>query len=126
MPPMCSEPVSLGLNGSDTSYWRISPVPQHETYKKRSSSDRSMSDTSGGTALNPLSSGGRSVSSAGSAGISITLVTFHVSLSRCQTQIELDRSFKEMTTLVKPYVLVGSCDGRSSSTAWYSAPRSIV
>ena len=36
-----------------------------------------MSVTSGGTALNPLSSGGRASGSAGSAGISITLRTFH-------------------------------------------------
>ena len=31
MPPMCSEPVSTGLNGSLTSYCRSSPVPQHDT-----------------------------------------------------------------------------------------------
>ena len=37
-----------------------------------------MSVTSGGQALNPCSSGGRFAGSAGSAGISMTLVTFHV------------------------------------------------
>ena len=31
-----------------------SPVPQHETYRKRSSRERLMSVTSGGTALKPL------------------------------------------------------------------------
>jgi hypothetical protein len=42
MPPRWSEPVFFGLTGSETSYWMNSPVPQHETYRKRSSSDRLM------------------------------------------------------------------------------------
>src|ERR1700755_86538 len=102
MPPRCTEPVNFGLNGSDTSYWLISPVPQHETYRNRSSSERLRSLTSGGTALEPCCSGGRSAGSAGSAGMSITLLTFHVSLSLCHTQIEEDKSFVEITTPTNP------------------------
>jgi hypothetical protein len=34
-----------------------SPVAQHETYSQRSSTDRSMSETSGGTAPNGFSAG---------------------------------------------------------------------
>src|SRR5262245_36489 len=102
MPPTCTDPVNCGLNGSDTSYCRSSPVPQHETYNWRSSSDRLMSVTSGGTALKPLSSGGRSDASAGSAGMSSTLVTAHAPPSRCHTQIDDDRSLSDTTTPTKP------------------------
>src|SRR5512138_1930396 len=101
-------PVSFGSNGLDTSYWRISPVPQQETYRNRSSSDRSISVTSGGTALNGWSAGGRSAGSAGSAGISMTFFTCQDPLSWYQVQIELDRSVVLMTTLAKPCVWVGS------------------
>src|SRR5690242_12631655 len=31
IPPIRTLPVSFGLNGSLTSYWRRSPVPQHAT-----------------------------------------------------------------------------------------------
>ena len=65
-------PLSAGLNGSDTSNCFSSPVPQHETYRNRSSRERLMSVTSGGTAPNPLSRGGSCAGSAGSAGISMT------------------------------------------------------
>ena len=51
-----------------------------------------MSVTSGGTAPNGCSAGGRSAASAGSAGIVITLSTAHRSPSRCQRQTEADRS----------------------------------
>src|SRR5258706_12850987 len=68
MPPICTEPVFFGCNGSETSYWRNSPVPKQETYKKRSSSDRLISVISGGTALNPCKSGGNVAGSAGLAG----------------------------------------------------------
>src|SRR5512139_2264610 len=61
--------MNFGSSGSLTSYWCNSPVPQQETYRKRSSSERSISVTSGGTALNPLSRGGRSSSLAGWAGM---------------------------------------------------------
>src|SRR5439155_17690505 len=109
MPPMRTEPVNFGLKGSDTSYCRISPVPQHATYRKRSSSERLMSETSGGTALNPLSNGGNCSASAGSAGISMIFRAPHLPLSRCQTQIEAERSFSEITTPAKPKALLGSC-----------------
>src|SRR5215472_6883945 len=71
MPPMFTEPINLGLNGSDTSYCWNSPVPQHETYRNRSSSERLMSVTNGGAALNCFRAGGSDAGSAGSAGISI-------------------------------------------------------
>src|ERR1700731_72085 len=112
MPPRWIEPVFFGLAGSETSYWMNSPVPQHETYRKRSSSERLMSDTNGGTALKPFSSGGRLSGSAGSAGISITLRTAHFPLfspfSRYHIQIEDERSFRETTTPTNPKVLLGS------------------
>ncbi len=63
--------------------------------------------------------------SAGSAGISITFSALYDEPSRCQTQIEALRSLRLVTTPTNPYALVGSCAGRSSSTIWYSAPRSI-
>src|SRR5438445_3531341 len=128
MPPNFTEPVCTGRKGSETSYCRSSPVPQQETYKNRSSKERFMSVTKGGTALKPWSSGGNCPGSAASAGISITLRTFQELLpfvpSRCQTHIEEERSFSEVTTPTKPYVLLGSCAGRSSSTIRYSGPRS--
>jgi hypothetical protein len=31
MPPICAVAVSFGAKGSDTSYWRSSPVPQQDT-----------------------------------------------------------------------------------------------
>src|SRR5688572_25803092 len=106
-PPMRNEPVFRGLNGSVTSYWMNSPVPQHDTYKNRSSSERLMSVTSGATALNPCNSGGRDAGSAGSAGISITFLTAHVPVplsppSRYQTQMDDERSFNDTTTPTKP------------------------
>src|SRR5215218_2517506 len=61
MPPSLTEPVSLGLNGSATSYCLSSPVPQQDTYSQRSSTDRSMSETSGGTAPKGLRAGGEQV-----------------------------------------------------------------
>ena len=102
MPPIRSVPVSFGLNGSDTSYCRRSPVPQHEMYRYRSSTDRSISVTSGGQALKPLSMGGNRAGSAASAGMSITFVTAHCSPSRCQTLIDDDRSLRPSTQLTKP------------------------
>src|SRR5262245_33076400 len=102
MPPMRTLPVSLGLKGSETSYCCRSPVPQQATYRNRSSVDKSMSVTSGGTALKPFSSGGRSASLAGSAGISITFFTAHLSPSLYQVQIEEDRFSRLTTQLTKP------------------------
>src|SRR6266700_4041486 len=99
---MRTEPVFFGLNGSDTSYCRNSPVPQHETYRNLSSSERLMSVTSGGTALKSLSMGGSFAGSAGSAGISITFFTAQALLSRCQSQIEAERSLSDTTTPTKP------------------------
>src|ERR1700756_3322387 len=119
MPPRWIEPVFLALEGSETSYWRNSPVPQHETYRKRSSSERLISETKGGTALKPFNKGGRVSGSAGSAGISITLRTAHLlSLppsSRYHIQIDDERFFSEITTPTNPKVLLGSGEGRSSS-----------
>src|SRR6266511_4769186 len=108
IPPMCSEPVCLGLNGSETSYCSSWPVPQHDTYSCRSSSDKLMSVMNGGTAPKPLSIGGSSSGSAGSAGTSITLRIAHEPLSRYQTQIEAERSFRLVTAPEKPYSLFGS------------------
>src|SRR5207248_6259245 len=100
MPPNFTEPVFTGSNGFETSYCSSSPVPQHETYRYRSSSDRLMSVTNGGTALKPFNSGGSWSGSAASAGISITLRTCHEAFpfepSRYQVQIEEDRSFSEV------------------------------
>src|SRR6185437_15993168 len=108
--------VSFGLNGSLTSYCRNSPVPQHETYRKRSSRLRLISVMSGGTALKGLSAGGSCAGSAGSAGTSIVLRICHPFSSRNQVQTEADRSLFETTTPTKPNSLVGSCDGLGSST----------
>src|SRR3712207_7620052 len=101
MPPRWIEPVWIGLNGSETSYWRISPVPQHETYRKRSSRERLRSVTNGGTVPKPLSRGGRRSGSAGSAGMSMTFLMSHLPFSWYQSQIEAERSFKETTTPAK-------------------------
>src|SRR4029453_4115401 len=118
------EPVFFGLNGSDTSYCRNSPVPQQETYRNLSSSDKSMSVTSGGTALKSLSSAGNFSGSAASARISITFFKSQAPLLRCQSQTEADKSLSETTTPTKPYALVGSCAGRISRTICCSFPRS--
>src|SRR5215510_11072627 len=84
-----------------------------------------MSVTSGGTALKPLSTGGRSSGFAGSAGIEMIFFAAHLLPSRNQVQIEEDRSLRLMTQLTKPWALVGSCAGRSSNTSWCSSPKSI-
>src|SRR5262245_5383502 len=107
MPPIFTEPVSTGLNGSDTSNCFSSPVPQHDTYRKRSSSERLRSVTSGGTAPKPLRRGGRSSAGAGSAGISITLRRRHAPEavwlpSRYHVQIDDERSLRLVTTPTKP------------------------
>src|SRR5690242_1279270 len=109
MPPMRIEPTCLGENGSLTSYCLSSPVPQHDTYRNRSSSDRSMSLMSGGTALNGLSAGGSTPSSAGSAGMVIVFFALNVPLSRYHVQTDPDRSAVLITTPAKPYCFVGSC-----------------
>src|SRR5437660_6513304 len=101
-----------------------SPVPQQETYRNLSSSDKLMSVTSGGTALKSLSIGGNFSGSAGSAGISITFFKSHAPLLRCQSQIDADKSLSETTTPLKPYALVGACAGRISSTISCSLPKS--
>src|SRR5881227_229316 len=101
-----------------------SPVPQQETYRNLSSSDKLMSVTSGGTALKSLSMGGNFPGSAGSAGISITFFKSHVPLLRCQSQTDADKSLIEITTPTKPYAFVGSCEGRISRTICCSLPRS--
>src|SRR6266508_1624257 len=97
MPPMRTEPVFFGLNGSETSYCKNSPVPQQETYRNLSSSDKSMSDTSGGTALKSLSIGGSFSGSAGSAGISITFFKSHAPVSRCHSQTDAYQPFRQTT-----------------------------
>src|SRR5215471_5242582 len=129
MPPIFTDPVSCGLKGSDTSYCCNSPVPQQETYRYRSSSERLISVTNGGTALKPFRSGGSLSGSAGSAGISITFRTAHLLFlppsSRCHIQMEDEKSFRETTTPTNPKVFIGSWEGRSSSTICCSAPRSI-
>src|SRR6478672_334438 len=102
MPPSCTEPVSTGLKGSDTSYCFSSPVPKHDTYRNRSSSERLMSVTSGGTAPNPLSNGGSLSASAGSAGISMTFRILHEPPSRYHAQTDADRSLMLVTTPTKP------------------------
>src|ERR1700690_1011992 len=107
MPPTCTEPINLGLNGSETSYWRISPVPQQEAYRNRSSTERLMSVSNGGTALNPCRSGGSWLASAGSAGISMTFFTSNFPFdpflfARCHSQMELERSLSDVTTPTNP------------------------
>src|SRR5437764_15467174 len=102
MPPMRTEPVFFGLNGSETSYCKNSPVPQQETYRNLSSSDKLMSDTSGGTALKSLSIGGSFDGSAGSAGSSITFFISDAPSLRCHSPTHADQSFSETTTPAKP------------------------
>src|SRR5579859_1674511 len=127
MPPIRTDPVCTGWNGSLTSYCFISPVPQHDTYRYLSSTDRPMSLTSGGTAPNPCSSGGSCSAGAGSAGIVMTLVTAQrPPSSSCQSQIDADRSSRLTTTPTNPYFFAGSCAGRNSSTIWYWSPTLTV
>src|SRR5438067_13368832 len=102
MPPMRTEPVFFGLNGSETSYGKNSPVPQQETYRNLSSSDKSMSDTSGGTALKSFSIGGNFSGSAGSAGTSTTFFTPHAPLFLCQSQTCGDKFWSETTIPTYP------------------------
>src|SRR5258706_11426338 len=109
---MCTDPVFRGWKGSETSYCRNSPVPQQETYRKRSSRERLMSVMNGGTALKPCRIGGRLAGSAGSAGISITFFIPHFPLSRYQIQIHAERSFSDTTPPRKPDAPGGSCAGR--------------
>src|SRR6185503_14220725 len=103
IPPSLKELTFFGLNGSVTSYWMNSPVPQQETYRYRSSIDRLMSVTSGATALNPWRIGGSFAGSAGSAGISMTFLIAHLPFaplwpfSRYQTHIDDDRSSSDNT-----------------------------
>src|SRR5215203_6509751 len=73
MPPRRTDPVSRGLNGSVTSYCLSSPVPQHDTYSQRSSTDRSMSEMSGGTAPEGLQGRGEQVGVGGLGGMVMTL-----------------------------------------------------
>src|SRR6185436_17222761 len=130
MPPSLSELTFFGLNGSVTSYWMNSPVPQHETYRYRSSTDRLMSVTSGATALKPFRNGGSFSGSAGSAGISITFLIAQPAdpfapfllVSRYQTQIDDDKSLSDTTTPANPYARDGSCAGRNSRTICCSSP----
>jgi hypothetical protein len=124
MPPSLTEPVSRGLKLSLTSYCLSSPVPQHDTYSQRSSTDRSMSLMRGGTAPNGLSAGGSRSGSAGSAGMVTTLVAAQRSLSRYQRNTDPDRSSTLMTTPTNPQALAGSWAGRTSSTSWWASPRS--
>src|SRR5829696_4715244 len=116
MPPRRTDPVSTGLRMSATSYCLSSPVPQQDTYSQRSSTDRSMSETSGGTAPNGLSAGGSRSGSAGSAGMVMTSRTAQRSPSRYQAQMDPERSSTLITTPTNPQVLAGSWAGRTSST----------
>ena len=100
-------------------------MPQQDTYSQRSSTDRSMSEISGGTAPNGLRAGGSSSGSAGSAGMVMTLLATHRSPSFCHRKIDPERSSTLMTTPTNPQVLDGSWAGRSSSTIWCWSPRSI-
>ena len=105
---MRNEPPSSGLERIGHVVLPNSPVPQQDTYRKRSSSERLMSVTSGATALNPCSSGGRFAGSAGSAGNLDHLLdrpsraVAALAPSRYHTQIDDDRSFSETTTPTKP------------------------
>ena len=61
-----------------------------------------MSVTSGGQAPKPLSTGGSSAGSDGSAGIVMIFFTAHLLPSRYQVQIEDDRFSRLITQLTKP------------------------
>jgi hypothetical protein len=124
MPPRRTEPVSCGLKGSATSYCLSSPVPQQATYSQRSSTDRSMSEISGGTAPNGFSAGGSRSGSAGSAGMVTALRAAQRSPSLCHIQIEPERSSTLITAPTNPHVWVGSWAGRTSRTIWCWSPRS--
>src|ERR671919_1905863 len=91
IPPRRTELVSLGLCGSLTSYCLSSPVPQHDTYSQRSSTDRSMSVTSGGTAPKGCSAGGSWEASAGSAGVGVALLGPPTALSPGPNQNQAGR-----------------------------------
>src|SRR5215207_10585818 len=90
MPPSRTDPTSFGFAGSDTSNCFISPVPQQDTYRNLSSTERSMSVMSGGTAPKGFRAGGSRSASAGSAGTVMTFSTFHSSPSRNQRQTEAE------------------------------------
>src|SRR2546429_9128874 len=98
MPPRWTEPVSRGLYGSLTSYCFNSPVPQHETYSHRSSTERSISVTSGGTAAKGWSAGGSSEASAGSAGVVVTFFTPQAPLFPGHNPTDPDRVAAPVTT----------------------------
>src|SRR5215217_8627652 len=87
---------------SATSYCLSSPVPQQDTYSQRSSTDRSRSLISGGTAPKGLRAGGSRSGSAGSAGTVMTLRTAQRSPSRYQAQMDPDRSSTLITTPTNP------------------------
>src|SRR5215472_19374352 len=111
MPPSRTEPVSRGRNGSVTSYCLSSPVPKHDTYSQRSSTDRLMSVISGGAAPKGFSAGGRSSGLAGSAGTVMTLQAAQRSPSLYHSHTDADRSSTLITTPANPYDMVGSCAG---------------
>ena len=103
MPPSRTEPVSRGLRGSLTSKRFSSPVPKQDTNNERSSTERTMSVTSGGTAPNGFRASGSWSGSAGSAGIEITFSAPKAPSSpRDHSQTEAERSAVETTTPTKP------------------------
>ena len=61
-----------------------------------------MSVTSGGTALNPFSRGGRSASAAGTGEMEMVFLAFHSPSSRYQVQMEAVRSSVLTTEQANP------------------------
>jgi hypothetical protein len=77
--------------------------------------ERSISVTSGGTAPKPCSNGGSRSLDAGWAGMVAAFSAWNFAPSRHQVQIEPSRFVESITTPTKPYSLMGSCAGRTSS-----------
>src|SRR3712207_8372760 len=92
----------------------------------RSSTDRSMSVTSGGVAAKGLSAGGRSAGSAGAAGVVMTFSAFHSAPSRNQRHTDADRSAGGTTTPTKPQVAAGSCGRSEEHTSEIQSRQKIV
>ena len=103
MPPILTEPVSSGLNGSETSYWRNSPVPQQDDVEEpvvQRQVDVGDQRRHGAEALQQR----RQQVRVGRLGRNLDHLPDAPTcpLSRYQIQIDADRSLRLMTTPTKP------------------------
>ena len=102
MPPIRTEPVSLGCAGSVTSYCLSSPVAQHDDVEEPVVDRQVDVGDDRRDRAERLEQRRQQAGSAGSAGIVMTFSTAHVSPSRNQRQTEPERSSVLTTTPRKP------------------------